>query len=260
MLQHYPTLFQSLPSPPPTSTINTTPNTNTNSNLDHIYKNEPNDKPPSELPPVLFLVGDQRRDIIPKTLMSPSLPPGQRIPVDELVVYETGVMASFAQDLDRALALCRHTPTNGSIDAETSSSPQELVTLNRATTPRSNLVILVIFSPSGCRETLRRIGVLDEQSGRAARPSLAPPGPTPVPTPPSDTTTTQPQSSADVPPPPSPPSTTTTNYLIATIGPTTRDYLRQQFGFEADVCAATPSPEGIGEGVRACLRGRGLLP
>ncbi|KAF3352184.1 Phosphatidylinositol 3-kinase vps34 [Verticillium dahliae VDG1] len=32
---------------------------------------------------------------------------------------------------------------------------------------------------------------------------------------------------------------------VATIGPTTRDYLRRTFGFEPDVCAATPSPEGV---------------
>ena len=44
-----------------------------------------------------------------------------------------------------------------------------------------------------------------------------------------------------------------TRYVIATIGPTTRDYLRREFGFEADVCAEVPSPEGIADGVKKFL-------
>lgn len=36
---------------------------------------------------------------------------------------------------------------------------------------------------------------------------------------------------------------------IATIGPTTRAYLKKTFGFEPDVCAGKPSPEGIGEAI-----------
>ena len=48
-------------------------------------------------------------------------------------------------------------------------------------------------------------------------------------------------------------------YLIATIGPTTRDYLRQQFGFEADVCAKTPTPRGLEEGIEECLMEWGLV-
>ena len=49
--------------------------------------------------PLLFLVGEQRRDIIPKTLMEPHPWPDElRVEVKELVVYETGVMSSFATD------------------------------------------------------------------------------------------------------------------------------------------------------------------
>lgn len=33
--------------------------------------------------------------------------------------------------------------------------------------------------------------------------------------------------------------------FIATIGPTTRDHLVSSFGFEPDVCAGTPSPQGV---------------
>lgn len=37
--------------------------------------------------------------------------------------------------------------------------------------------------------------------------------------------------------------------FVATIGPTTRDHLREKFGFEAHVCAPAPSPQGIFEGI-----------
>jgi uroporphyrinogen-III synthase len=42
---------------------------------------------------------------------------------------------------------------------------------------------------------------------------------------------------------------------IAAIGPTTKQYLIEQFGFQPDVVAEKPSPEGVAEvileGVRA---------
>jgi len=41
---------------------------------------------------------------------------------------------------------------------------------------------------------------------------------------------------------------------IATIGPTTRDYLRTEFGYEPDVCAEKPSPEGIEEGIKMFMQ------
>lgn len=46
--------------------------------------------------------------------------------------------------------------------------------------------------------------------------------------------------------------------FIATIGPTTRDYLLEKFGVEADVCAEVPSPEGVEVGIRRFMRERGL--
>lgn len=45
---------------------------------------------------------------------------------------------------------------------------------------------------------------------------------------------------------------------IATIGPTTRDYLRREFAFEVDVCAAKPSPEGIRDGILKFMEERKL--
>lgn len=52
--------------------------------------------------PLLFLAGETRRDIIPKTL---STSPGERmIAVEELVVYETTVDAGFERAFEKAIA------------------------------------------------------------------------------------------------------------------------------------------------------------
>ncbi|KAA6413996.1 MAG: hypothetical protein FRX48_02358 [Lasallia pustulata] len=45
---------------------------------------------------------------------------------------------------------------------------------------------------------------------------------------------------------------------VASIGPTTRDYLRREFGFEVDVCAEEPSPEGVGRGIERFMREKGM--
>ncbi|KAJ5136080.1 hypothetical protein N7448_004634 [Penicillium atrosanguineum] len=82
-----------------------------------------------ENPTLLFLVGEQRRDIIPKTLMDPNLPHNMRIPVDELVVYETGEMGSFEGDFRRVVELAE--------------GKDEGVTW------------VVVFLPSGCEAMLR---------------------------------------------------------------------------------------------------------
>ena len=146
------------------------------------------------LPPLLFLVGEQRRDIIPKTLMDPELPNYQRIQVDELVVYGTGVMESFEQNFTKLLR-------------DTDDKAVRWV---------------VVFSPTGCKAMLRALGMLDPATGKACRAQLEAKNKT----------------------------------YIATIGPTTRDYLRNKFGFEPDVCAAKPSPEGVEEGIRTFMEGQ----
>ena len=48
-------------------------------------------------PPLLFLVGDKRRDIIPKRLAA------ENILLEELVVYETKVASTFGEELDSVL-------------------------------------------------------------------------------------------------------------------------------------------------------------
>ncbi|KAL9640949.1 MAG: hypothetical protein Q9204_000459 [Flavoplaca sp. TL-2023a] len=44
--------------------------------------------------------------------------------------------------------------------------------------------------------------------------------------------------------------------FIVTIGPTTRDYMKKTFDFSVDVCAATPSPEGVRQGIEEFMRTR----
>lgn len=139
-----------------------------------------------EKPALLFMVGEQRRDIIPKTLMDDRLPSDRRIGVDEVVVYGTGVMESFADDFQRRL--------------------QE--------TKESRMVWIVVFSPTGCDAMLRGLGMIDEATGKAK---------------PNDPNRTR---------------------FVATIGPTTRNYLQRTFGLDPDVCAEKPSPEGVLEGIQ----------
>jgi uroporphyrinogen-III synthase len=151
--------------------------------LEH-YRQWYRDRP--KLPPLLFLVGEQRRDIIPKTLTDETLSPDRRIPVRELVVYGSGVMESFAQDFKAILA-----------EIET-----------------KKLGWVVVFSPAGCDQMLDALNLLDS-SGRAR--AL--------------------------------PDDEVRRLSVATIGPTTRDFLKDRFGFTADVCALKPSPEGVWSGI-----------
>ncbi|KAL1310859.1 hypothetical protein AAFC00_001091 [Neodothiora populina] len=136
--------------------------------------------------PLLFLVGEVRRDIIPRTLQSPDLDDDQRIGVVERVVYETGEMESFHIDFSRALT-----------DNEKAGTKLQWV---------------VVFSPQGCKAMLQCLGWLDLSTGRYD------------------------------------PRLETQGALvtrIATIGPTTRDYLINELGFEPHASAEKPSAEGI---------------
>ena len=96
--------------------------------------------PGDSSPPLLFLVGEQRRDIIPKTLTDPTLPTDRRIPVTEEVVYGTGVMESFPMDFDRVLHRTR----------------------------KAHERWVVVFSPTGCDGMLRGINLLNENTGRVS--------------------------------------------------------------------------------------------
>jgi len=82
---------------------------------------------------------------------------------------------------------------------------------------------VVVFSPTGCEAALRALGVLDRETGRARAGAGERKG--------------------------------KAGTYVATIGPTTRDYLRETFGFEPDVCAECPSPEGVGEAIGRFMAG-----
>lgn len=130
-------------------------------------------------PPLLFLVGEKRRDIIPRVLTEA----GWR--VDEVVMYGTAEMKSFKDDFARRLE-------------ETADRPRRWV---------------VVFSPSGCDSMLSALDLLDESSGKAK---------------------------------PKRPDRST---FVATIGPTTRDHLINEFGYEPEVCAEQPTPEGVWQAI-----------
>ncbi|KAI9654596.1 MAG: hypothetical protein M1831_005357 [Alyxoria varia] len=147
---------------------------------------------PSAESALLFLVGEQRRDIIPKTLQSDSLSENERIKVDEIVVYETSVMESFPSDFANAI---------------------------RPKTEEVSCRWVVIFSPTGCKAVLQALGMLDEQSGRVKERH----------------------------------GTQSRITFIATIGPTTRDYLVKEFGFDPNACATKPSPEGLQEAIESFM-------
>lgn len=178
--------------------------------------------------PLLFLVGEQRRDIIPKILTSSDLPLEERISIDELVVYETGIMESFPHDLDSHIARCR--------------------------LQGSKVVSIVVFSPSGCEAMLQCLGYVDsngklteagQNRARWQRRDIA-----------SETDAGGGEAVIRE------EAWTQTNYpkfCIASIGPTTREYLYKTWSFEVDVCAEKPSPECVGTGISLFLKEQNLL-
>ena len=143
--------------------------------------------------PLLFLVGEQRRDTIPKTLQSDDLHAHEQIRVTELVVYETGEMATFEEDFT------------------------SLVRAAKAAKVKEQWV--VVFSPQGCEAMLNGLGWLDEKTGEFS------------------------EGQREI-------MSGAMKTYIATIGPTTRDFLMQELEFEPDVCAETPTPDGVGNGIQ----------
>jgi uroporphyrinogen-III synthase len=83
---------------------------------------------------------------------------------------------------------------------------------------------VVVFSPTGCEAMLRALGLLDPETG-----------------------TVKPFGSGEE---------KVRKTFIATIGPTTRDYLKNTFNYEPDVCADRPSPEGVIDGMKKFLENK----
>ena len=132
--------------------------------------------------------------------MDEALPEAERVAVHELEVYKTGVMGSFQEYFRAQLRECEE--RGGA------------------------MVVVVVFSPSGCEAMLRELGELNRSNKTWQGFREAYSG---------------------------------GKCVVVTIGPTTRDYLWTEFEFEAHVCAKKPSPKGICEGVEALLRERGVL-
>lgn len=156
---------------------------------------------------LLFLVGETRRDVIPKTLMDDTL--GEdRVLVDEIEVYRTEERKGVRGEIEKVVAKRNTGDSTGS------------------------LVVVVVFSPQGCESMLRGIGFLDdagkllEQVRRRWDDGDGGAG---------------------------------IRIVVATIGPTTRDFLRERFGLEPDVVAESPSPEGIGEAIQRFLKHKKMI-
>jgi uroporphyrinogen-III synthase len=146
----------------------------------------------------------------------------RRIRVDELEVYSTAVMTGFEHEFSQIVR-----------------------SLEEQRRQDVRFAVVVVFSPQGCEAMLRTLDFLDTATSDApprAREECA---------------TSQRRWDAiedGI-------RVKRVSYVIATIGPTTRDYLWDTFGFEADVCAEKPSPLGVEVGVRRflSLKGLGLL-
>ncbi|KAG9206666.1 hypothetical protein G6514_003505 [Epicoccum nigrum] len=94
-------------------------------------------------PPIMFMVGDKRRDIIPRTLQSEQLPSDRSARVDELVIYETGEMHSFKSNFT------------------------DIWQANAVSGRKRQWV--VVFSPTGCQAMLESLGLLDVETGKARK-------------------------------------------------------------------------------------------
>ena len=94
-------------------------------------------------------------------------------------------------------------------------------------------VWVVVFSPAGCGSMLRVLGWMDGEEGGTGRVRVR------------EGVMEERGDGRRV--------------FVASIGPTTRDYLREEFGCVADICAERPSPEGLGEGIAEFMTGRGMF-
>ncbi|KAI9796123.1 MAG: hypothetical protein M1825_000872 [Sarcosagium campestre] len=152
--------------------------------------------------PLLFLAGETHRNTLSRILQDPSLPPQNRLPIQILPIYTTGITDGFEEEVTRLVQNCVAEMEQHGDEGSTVSIPKQ---------PR---LWVVIFSPQGAEETLRAIGYLREgddgvDDGRRRQRGIG----------------------------------------VATIGPTTRDFLLHSFNFTADVCAAKPTPAAVAEGI-----------
>lgn len=156
--------------------------------------------------PLCFLVGETRRDVIPKTLHAAK----DRINVEEVEVYATQVMASFESDIS-------------------------LVSRDFNGTLREIPRVVVVFSPQGSEIMLKHIGYLDQQ-GKPTEMAIK-------------RWWQGEQKLVD-----------NLKWIVATIGPTTKDHLKNKLGVEPDVCAEKPNPEALKKGIVDFLKQNNIQP
>lgn len=220
-------------------------------------------------PPLLFLVGEQRRDIISRTLRSDDRLPHEKIVVDELVMYEARLSPTFVDDLTRAIddAFC---DTTIQIDSEprTRESETKMGTMNTRVSEERNEMTktlwIVIFSPTGCRELLGFFGLLGNETSqgngcetidihsetvKTSRANLAARER-------EDGEAHQEKNNHQEEKVERRIQWRGIEIYIATIGPTTKDFLIRSFGFIPHVCAQTPTPQGVADGIRRFTQGR----
>ncbi|RJE17788.1 Uroporphyrinogen-III synthase [Aspergillus sclerotialis] len=170
--------------------------------------------------PLLFLTGEQHRDVIPKTLMSESLPEEERIGVEEKIVYGTGVVEGFEGVFKERVSCLLDQDKDGDGDGD-----------GELGTRGGGVVWITVFSPAGCASMLSVLKQLHLWDGDLSSSDTSP------------GTESRPGTGT---------AATATGgkkrVYVATIGKTTRDHLRK-YGFEADVCAEKPSPEGLWGGI-----------
>ncbi|KAL8695226.1 MAG: hypothetical protein Q9218_000264 [Villophora microphyllina] len=110
--------------------------------------------------------------------------------------------------------------------AEAPSFPLELASALSVTTT-APIRWIVIFSSTGGESLLRALGFLDKETTRARKMDDS--------------------------------CWVDRKTFIASIGPTTSDYMKDTFGFEVDVCAAKPRPDSVRQGIRDFMRAKGWL-
>ena len=162
---------------------------------------------------LLFPTGDPHRDIIPKSLSSPDLPTERRLNVIEETVYRTVEDSTFAGRFARLIDDVSRSDQRADVSAPCLDRYQ----------PQPCLWV-VVFSPQGCAAMIRHL------RANALLPSASP-------------TARRPDNETE--------SEPLVRIRVATIGPTTAEYLRTECDFEPDVVADTPSPAGIRQGIEA---------
>ena len=170
--------------------------------------------------PLLFLVGKERRAVIPDTLRK------EGVDVREEVVYEASTREGLEEEFERVLddvvghhdeALLSTAPPSSSSSAATRQDEQH---------PRVRICWVVLFAPTGARELVRALSASGRLSSVHQRPGDG-------------------KGKSE---------SCQRRIYLAAIGPTTRDFLRQECGIDPHVCAEKPSPEGVGEGIKTFMQ------